>query len=173
MLTDGVVTLRPRRDDDVEAFLAYGRDPEIVRWTGVPPGYTLVQARARALEVDREQAAGRLLFLVIADAATDAVLGSCDLRIPEDDRQVGELGYLLLPEARGHGRATRAIRLLTDHAFTTLGMRRVQALVDPGNAPSRRAIERAGFSDEGLRPDHRGPGEHRVMYARTASSPGP
>jgi RimJ/RimL family protein N-acetyltransferase len=173
VLTDGVVTLRPRRREDDDAFVAYGRDPEILRWTPVPPGYTLAQARARAAEVDREHAAGRLLFLVIADAATGAVLGSCDIRIPDDDPRVGELGFLLLAEARGRGHATRAVRLLTEYAMRELGMTRVQALVDPANAPSRHVMARAGFSEEGLRPDHRGPGEHRVMYARAASSPGP
>src|SRR3954454_11671981 len=94
--SDGVVTLRPRRDGDLEAFVAYGRDPEILRWTPVPPGYTLAQARARAAEVDREQAAGRLLFLVIHHAATGAVLGSCDLRHRDDEPRVGELGFVLL-----------------------------------------------------------------------------
>jgi RimJ/RimL family protein N-acetyltransferase len=150
-----------------------GRDPEIVRWTPIPPDYDALQARARAVEAEREWRAGGPLFLVIVDAATDELLGSCDIRVPGDDRRVGEVGYVLLPGARGRGHATRAVRLLSAYATGELGMTRVQALTDPGNAASQRVLERAGFSAEGLLRDHRGPGEDRVMYARTASSPGP
>ena len=78
---------------------------------------------------------------------------------------VAELGYLLLPEARGRGVMTRVVRLLTAHALDDLGLARVQALVHPDNGPSIRVLERAGFAREGVLPAHRGAGEDRLMYA--------
>ena len=39
-LTDGVVTLRPWRVEDVDAVVGICQDPEIVRFTRIPVPYT-------------------------------------------------------------------------------------------------------------------------------------
>src|SRR5436190_22510813 len=39
-LTDGIVTLRPKRPEDADAITAACQDPEIPRWTLVPSPYT-------------------------------------------------------------------------------------------------------------------------------------
>jgi Acetyltransferase (GNAT) domain len=39
-LTDGVVALRPRTEDDIPAITEACQDPEIARWTPVPSPYT-------------------------------------------------------------------------------------------------------------------------------------
>jgi RimJ/RimL family protein N-acetyltransferase len=171
-LTDGVVALRAAREGDPDVFAAMGDDPEIARWITLPPGYDAQQARAFARETEQARLEGRKLFLVIVDAVTGDVLGDCEVNLAGDDPRVGELGYALLAHARGRGHATRTVRLLAAYAAETLGMTRVQACVHPDNAPSRRVLERAGFTAEGLLRDHRGPGEDRVMYAIAASSPG-
>ena len=169
LLTDGDVLLRPPRDADALAQSAWGRDEEIVRWTEVPRGNTLAAARAWIAQREPERLAGRSLFLTIAGARSDAVLGACDLRWPGDDPLVGELGYLLGPAARGRGIATRAVRLFAGWALSELGMRRVQALVHPANHSSLAVVERAGLRMEGLiegyRQNERG-AEDRLMLAR-------
>src|SRR5207237_4087885 len=45
-LTDGVVSLRPFVLADAAAIAAACRDPEIPRWTFMPEGLTVAQARA-------------------------------------------------------------------------------------------------------------------------------
>lgn len=42
-----------------------------------------------------------------------------------------------------------ALPALVSFAFETLGLHRLEADVDPRNAPSIRALERAGFAREG------------------------
>ena len=57
---------------------------------------------------------------------------------------LGHAGFEVDEEHRRRGYATRAIRLLRsvgDH----LGQRTLWILIEPGNTPSRRAVERAGF----------------------------
>jgi RimJ/RimL family protein N-acetyltransferase len=143
-LDDGVVALRPWREGDV-ALMDEWFDAE---W--------LEQARRD----------GRALPLAIVDSGSGAVLGSCDLRRPEpDDPGRGEIGYLLAPDARGRGAATRAMRLLVGWAFAELGMRRVQALVHPDNPASAAVLERLGFEREGLLRSYRPGGEDRIMFA--------
>ena len=91
---------------------------------------------------------GSLLHLVIADRATDAYLGETMLALSE--HSVGEVGCCLVPAARGRGIATEALRLLTDWAFATLGLGRVQVFVAPENAAALGLAERAGFRREGV-----------------------
>jgi RimJ/RimL family protein N-acetyltransferase len=177
-LTDGVVALRTPDERDLAARAALGTDPEIVRWTQVPEGGISVErARARLDEWEARRREGVALLFTIADAETGGMLGAADLWRERPDPTVGEIGYLLLAEARGRGATTRAVRLLAAWALRELGMTRVEAFVDPANTQSVRVLERAEFSREGFLRDWRGPGQDRDVYGllRTtaASSPGP
>ena len=91
---------------------------------------------------------GSLLHLVIADGSTDAYLGETMLALTE--HSVGEVGCCLVPAARGRGIATEALRLLTDWAFATLEVGRVQVFVAPENVAALELAERTGFRREGV-----------------------
>lgn len=58
---------------------------------------------------------------------------------------VDEIGVQVLPAAQGRGVATRAIVLVTEHAFAAREACRVFGDVDPGNLACRAAFRRAGF----------------------------
>jgi RimJ/RimL family protein N-acetyltransferase len=60
------------------------------------------------------------------------------------------IGITLSPEWRGHGHGTEAQRLLAEHLFATTPAERVEASTDVANAAERRALERAGFTFEGV-----------------------
>ena len=51
----------------------------------------------------------------------------------------------MLPEARGHGLATRAVRLVVAWAFDALSVGEIDLRAEPANARSRGVAERAGF----------------------------
>ncbi|MEU3842008.1 GNAT family N-acetyltransferase [Streptomyces sp. NPDC028635] len=70
---------------------------------------------------------------------------------PDEDGRV-EVGYDLVPSARGRGYATEALRALAHWALERGDVRVVFATVDRDNKPSRAVITRAGFtqvSDDG------------------------
>src|SRR4029078_7736190 len=50
-LTDGTVTLRAHRGDDVDAVVEESQDPASVRWTTVPSPYTRADAQRFVHEV--------------------------------------------------------------------------------------------------------------------------
>jgi RimJ/RimL family protein N-acetyltransferase len=161
-LRDELVALRPWHRGDDAARAAWGSDAEIVRWTGVPAGYTEEAARAHAERLEAARRAGEKLSLAVVDASSGELLGACDLRLPEPlDPALGELGYLLAERARGRGAAARAVWLLLDWAFAELGLARVQALVHPQNPASRAVLERLGFRREGLLHAYRARGDGR------------
>jgi ribosomal-protein-alanine N-acetyltransferase len=61
-----------------------------------------------------------------------------------------EIGYWLVKEARNKGVGTASVELLTDYGLMTMGFRRIDALVDNRNEPSKRLLEKAGYQFEGL-----------------------
>jgi RimJ/RimL family protein N-acetyltransferase len=162
-LSDGVVTLRAWRTDDLAAIAAFGLDDDNVRFGDVPPGCR-EDAAAMYLEAMRRAARdGRGLGFAVVDARSDGVLGACDVRFPFPG--VGELGYLLDAAARGRGVMTAALRLVVAWGFADAGLARMQAFVSPDNGRSMRLLERLGFAREGLLRSYRGPGADRVAYA--------
>jgi ribosomal-protein-alanine N-acetyltransferase len=62
---------------------------------------------------------------------------------------VGEIGYLLLPDAWGQGYATEIARTLIGFCFTSLGLHRVEAHCNANNACSENVMKKAGMTWEG------------------------
>jgi ribosomal-protein-alanine N-acetyltransferase len=62
----------------------------------------------------------------------------------------GFLGYWIDRGVAGRGMASLAVALVCDHAFSEVGLHRVQADIRPQNGPSQRLVERLGFQREGL-----------------------
>jgi RimJ/RimL family protein N-acetyltransferase len=60
------------------------------------------------------------------------------------------MGIALLPDARGHGYGTEAHRLLVRYLFAHTTVHRIEADTEVGNIPEQRALEKAGFTREGV-----------------------
>lgn len=134
--------------EDVDAILPAFVDPEL-REAGNLPAFDREGLVASLAEMPALAEKGRLLALAALDAETGEVLGGGTLHHLDAERGVVEIGYFVLPHARGRGVATTVARLLAEHAFS-LGIERVAAYVNVGNTPSERVLERAGFTREGV-----------------------
>ena len=172
-LTDGVVTLRPWREADIEAAVA-GHDEEIAHWFGFPvvtPSHE--QQRAAVQRWRAGYADDRSVVAFVIEAGGE-VVGSIDLRDVGD--RTGQLSWAVYRQHRGHGYATRAARLLGEYAFAELGLTRVEAKIEPGNTRSIRVATRAGLRREGVRRVNPGsgdrPGTREYVYlARLRDDP--
>ena len=142
------VVLRYPALDDVDAVLPAFVDPEL-REAGTLPAFDREALIASLGEMPALAETGRLLALAALDAETGEVLGGGTLHHLDAERGIVEIGYFVLPHARGRGIATTIARLLAEHAFS-LGVERVAAYVNVGNTPSERVLERAGFTREGV-----------------------
>jgi RimJ/RimL family protein N-acetyltransferase len=60
------------------------------------------------------------------------------------------IGIALTAESRGRGVGSRAQRLLAEHLFATTDVTRVEASTDVENIAEQRALEKAGFTREGV-----------------------
>jgi len=148
-LSDGVVLLRPWAEADVRALVAaLNRDPEISAWLElIPQPYTENEARtwiALAGSMWRERS-GSAFAVVVGDEA----VGGVGINWIDRDQGVGDIGYWLRRDMRGHGYTTRAVVLAARWAFDC-GCERLQLRADTENDASRRVAERAGFLHEGV-----------------------
>ncbi|MFC5263345.1 GNAT family N-acetyltransferase [Kribbella qitaiheensis] len=147
-LTDGELTLRPWRDEDID--LAYGlADDEMARWfdfPGTPTRASLAEGveRWRALYADDRA----VVNFAIELPGQPGPVGNVEVR--RISPGVGSVSWTTYKPYRGQRVARRAVRLLVVYAFGELGLERLQAEVDPENRSSARVAIRSGFRREGL-----------------------
>jgi RimJ/RimL family protein N-acetyltransferase len=90
----------------------------------------------------------RPILLVGADGSRTAIGYLNFHAAPNADGQV-EVGYTLLPAARGQGYAIEAVRAAFDWATRVHGVHRFRAAVAPDNERSRNLILKLGFRQTG------------------------
>jgi RimJ/RimL family protein N-acetyltransferase len=147
-ITDGAVLLRLPTAADIDGLMPAFSDPEL-REAGNLPDFSRAEMEATLPHLPALVASGRLMPMTALDATSGAAVGGGTLHHLDADREIVEIGYWLLPHARGRGMATRIARLLAEHAFD-LGVRRVAAYVNVGNVASERVLHRAGYTREGV-----------------------
>ncbi len=176
-LSDGVVTLRPWRQEDVDDAVL-DEDPAMAWWFGWDEQADDSARDLSIAEWRADYAAGqrRVAFVIEHE---DELAGSVE--ITREGESGGSLRWTLYPRQRGRGHATRAVRILADWALTDqdqggLGMQRVEARVDPRNEASLRVATRSGLRREGVRRVVAGTGDvpdatEYVVLARLADDP--
>lgn len=143
-LGDGVVTLRAWTERDAPAIEPVCGDPAVCQFTNVPLAYSEAAAHAWIARHRERRREGEAAVFAIVDSTDDRVLGNAILLRFDWERGVGEIGYWLLPAARGRGAATRAAALLAGWAFDALGLELLEFDVAPGNVGSQRVVGRLG-----------------------------
>ncbi len=149
-LSDGVVTLRPLGPDDTENMYTLLSLPEVVHSWIPPRPLSREEVQRRCLLAPGHWLAGERAMFTIRDAATDAFAGDLVLDLWNMLPGEGLVGYSLLPQWRGRGFATRALRLLAHWAFSTLRLARLTAGTRPDNHKSQQVLKRVGFVHEGV-----------------------
>jgi RimJ/RimL family protein N-acetyltransferase len=169
-LTDGVITLREKTHDDVDAIVAACQDPEISRWTRVPRPYTRADAEGWFAISELELGAGSAIGWLVVDER-DQLLGSLGVQNIRPADAVAEIGYWVAAPARGRGVAARAVRLGAEWALREGVARTLEIIVHEDNAPSQAVARAAGFAQTGERseaPTEGTPQGRHIVFSRTA-----
>jgi RimJ/RimL family protein N-acetyltransferase len=163
-LEDEFVRLRRWRRADAPVLAVVCGEAAVCTFTAVPWTYSPAAAEAWVeRQRSRRPEDGALALAIVrrsgsggtAPGRADATrpVGAVNISRREDDAEVGSLGYWLVPEARGHGLAFAAARLLCGWGFAALGLARIELEIRPDNVASQRLAERLGATREGLRPE--------------------
>ena len=147
----GRLQLRPLLPTDADAVYAACQDPEIQRWTRIPVPYERHHAETFVADNSAEGwAAGAGRSYAVTDATTGELLGTVGLVEFDALERTAEVGYWVVPGARGRGVAVQATLALARWCFGALGLGRLQWMAEVGNVASRRVAEKAGFTFEGV-----------------------
>ncbi|MGW1076610.1 GNAT family N-acetyltransferase [Streptomyces sp. NPDC002537] len=102
--------------------------------------------------LDAQQSVGLLVCLPEADGAMAGFVNVNN--IVRGAFRSGYLGYGAFAPTAGRGYLTEGLGLVLRHAFGPLGLHRLEANVQPGNAASLALVKRHGFRLEGFSPDY-------------------
>ena len=141
---------RPFTENDVEALVAYRKDPQVARYQSWSD-YTIEQGRAlvASMEPLRPGIPGEWYQIALQERENAELAGDLALKVDVSEPREAEIGFTLAPDQQGKGYATESVRGLLDYAFATLGLHRVIAVTDALNVPSAALLDRVGMRREG------------------------
>ena len=147
MLETERLALRELQPSDLDFVASMLGDPELMRF--YPKCYTREES-AEWIERQRRRYAtdGHALWLVSLKETGEPVGQVGLIRQQVDGAREDEIGYLIARRHWRRGFAAEAARATRDHAFLTLGRRRVISLIRPVNLPSQAVARKLGMTVE-------------------------
>jgi RimJ/RimL family protein N-acetyltransferase len=136
------VRLQPIASPLARAILARTPDRELAWEEGFPMAPILGIARVIAAAGG---SLGPFLAYVIVRRSDERAIGDAGFHGPPNASGEVEVGYALVPAARGSGFAHEAMQLLIAWTWSQPTVRLITARVSPDNAPSVRVLLRLGF----------------------------
>lgn len=148
------VRLRDATPADADLLDAWARSPEAkgeFNDFGPPPEDSSDIREALAKGPLRNERNGQLIVERVADGVPIGTVGWHEVHYgPPPKSRAWNIGISLIPDARGQGFGSIAQRLLADYLFEQTDTNRVEAQTDVENLAEQRALEKAGFTREGI-----------------------
>jgi RimJ/RimL family protein N-acetyltransferase len=165
------VRLRAVREEDLDHFAAMDT-VELDPWNNFEIGSSNRLHRRFAQNGGIDETSGMLSVETVDGDLVGSVSWHTTQHGPSAGCRAINIGISLFPEYRGRGYGSEAQRLLAAYLFSSRLIERVEAETDAENGAEQRALEKAGFTREGLlRHAQYRDGEWRdvVMYSRLRS----
>lgn len=144
------VLVRLVAQSDLDAIFKVHSNEAVTRFLPYNTWQTMSDAHGwyeRAKERHANQSA---MQFVIVEKHSGAAIGTCLLFNFDTGSGRAEIGYSLGQDYWGAGYMQEALSALLGYAFGELGLRRLEAQIDPRNLSSGRLVTRMGFKKEGL-----------------------
>ena len=149
------VVLRPPRATDYLAWreLRAASRGFLQPWEPTWPSDDLTRAafRRRLAAYARDRELGAAYSFFVLKGGEEQLTGGITLsNVRRGVAQMGSIGYWCGERFTRQGLTLAAVRAMSDFAFRTLGLHRLEAACIPDNAPSRSLLGKAGFAEEGF-----------------------
>jgi len=156
-LAEGVanrrIVLRSYRFGDGPAVFA-ALEPhreELMQWMEWPRRHQRVEdSESYARRMHAEFLLRRSMPMAIFSVEGGDYLGGAGFHAPDWTTPKAEVGYFLVPPARGTGLASDVVRLQIHYAFEQMQVNRIWGSSDAANEASAGVMRRAGMCEEGL-----------------------
>jgi [ribosomal protein S5]-alanine N-acetyltransferase len=153
--------LRRQQASDVTILTNLWADPEVTRYLGGPRERSWLQSVFE--ETAKNPFSETYDLWPVVEKKTGLLIGHCGLLEKEiEGKPEIELNYIFFPSMWGRGYATEMGQAIQRLAFTQMGLKRLVALIAPGNQVSERVAVKVGmhFEKEIVRPG----GATRKLY---------
>jgi ribosomal-protein-alanine N-acetyltransferase len=146
-ITGRLVDLRDFRPEDVADALTIVGDERVTQWLSYDSrDHAGVVAMIEGA-ISQAQTDPRMEYYLAVTDKADRMIGFARLGLT--GVKAAKLGYAIHADHWGHGYATEAAHTLLTYGFTTLGLHRITAAIDPENAGSVAVAKRLGMQYEG------------------------
>ncbi|OGN87986.1 MAG: hypothetical protein A2158_01240 [Chloroflexi bacterium RBG_13_46_14] len=152
-LTNGIITLRPYRDEDAGSLFEAAREsiPEMSPWMPwCHPDYSIQESREWITNGFEKWEKENSYDFTITDTSTGRYLGGCGLNDINRGPDIANLGYWVRTSATRKGVATATTLLLADFGINELNLKRIEIVIDVDNKASQRVAEKSGATREGI-----------------------
>ena len=141
--------MRPLRNEDLPDLFAVNGDDQVARYLPYTAWQTPEDGSSWLARMQALAAAGSAVQLVMQRRSDGRVIGTLLLFKWDEGSARIELGYVLGRPHWRQGYAREAVQAVCGQAFGALGVRRIEAEVQPANQASNALLRSLGFVHEG------------------------
>ena len=148
-MIDTRVHLRPVARKDRDEFISAMHSSVALHrpWIVAPTSREMFNHYLK--RVERDDHAG----LLVIDRASNGIAGCININnIIRGSFLSATLGYYVTAPFAGRGYMLEGLQLAVEHAFSALGLHRLEANIQPENRRSIELVKRCGFAREGISP---------------------
>lgn len=149
MIQSGHIRLRRLHQDDAQWVLRLNNDALWQRFIGDRGVTDLASAKEYIMACNKSWETNGFGLLAVEDTEHDQPFGMCGF-VTRDSFDWPDLGFALLPEARGKGIIKNAVKTLCGWASETHLSDRITAYTHVENKASQRILVSAGFRKVGV-----------------------
>lgn len=137
--------LRRLSEADAHDLLMLRSNEQVNQFLDRPACIDLEAAQSFIAKIEKGIINKESLYWVITLKGNDKLIGTICLWNFEADKMQAEVGFELFPGFQGKGIMREALSGVLDFGFKELQLKTITALTNPGNLPSIKLLEKAGF----------------------------
>lgn len=145
--------LRKMMKSDSHDMFEYARQEEVTRYLLWDPHQSESYTAKYLNYIQSRYRSGDFYDWALVVKDTYKMIGTCGFTRFHTEANGAEVGYVLNPAYWGQGLAAEAVRAVIRFGFVELRLHRIEARYMEGNDRSRRVMEKAGMTYEGMSRD--------------------
>ena len=152
--TERLILRRFAIEDAESAMRNWAGDDHVQKMYGEPSYKTIKAAERLLAKYIKSYDKGNYFRWAVIERTSGECIGQVAYFLVDTGNNFGEIEYCIGTGYQGKGYATEATKAIIDYGFRKIGFHKVQICVRPSNAPSKKVIEKCGFTYEGTLRDY-------------------
>jgi len=150
-IESNLITFRALESEDCQTFYAWANDREVTQFSLSSYAYPQSKADISSWLASINQNTKTISFAICCQQ-TGSLIGYAGIAAISTLNRCGEF-FILIGDKNywGKGIGTEATQLITEYAFKTIGLHRVELTAYATNPAAIRAYEKAGYQHEGVK----------------------